>query len=89
MERRFLLLALLFLFLVARILQLFAGRVPNLLIVTFHVIPPALFAVVHGARIYRSRGILIFITLCLGVGTFFESLSCEPAFRLVITDSPT
>src|SRR5690242_14159130 len=74
-QRRFVLLALLFLFLVARILQLSAGKVPNLLIVTFHVIPPALFAVVHGARIYRSRGILVFITLCLGVGTFFESLN--------------
>jgi uncharacterized membrane protein len=79
-QRRFVLLALLFLFLVARILQLFAARVPNLLIVTFHVIPPALFAVVHGARIYRSRGILIFITLCLGVGTFFESLSLRTGF---------
>ena len=79
-QRRFVLLALLFLFLVARILRLFAGRVPNLLIVTFHVIPPALFAVVHGARIYRSCGILIFITLCLGVGTFFESLSLRTGF---------
>jgi uncharacterized membrane protein len=79
-QRRFVLLALLFLFLVARILQLFAGRVPDLLIVTFHVIPPALFAVVHGARIYRSRGILIFISLCLGVGTFFESLSLRTGF---------
>jgi uncharacterized membrane protein len=44
------------------------------------VIPPALFAVVHGARIYRSRGILIFITLWLGVGTFFESLSLRTGF---------
>jgi uncharacterized membrane protein len=72
-ERRFLLLALLFLFLVARILQLFAGRVPNLLIVTLHVIPPALFALVHGARIYRSRGILI-------VGTLFEGVSLRTGF---------
>jgi uncharacterized membrane protein len=79
-QRRFLLLALLFLFLVARILQFFAGRVPSLLIVTFHVIPPALFAVVHGARIYRSHGILIFSTLCLGVGTFFESVSLRTGF---------
>jgi len=79
-QRRFLLLALLLLFLVARILQLFAGRVPNLLIVSFHVIPPALFALVHGARIYRSRGILIFATLCLGVGTLFESLSLRTGF---------
>ena len=42
-QRRFLLLALLFLFLVARILQLFASRVSSLLIVTFHVIPPRAF----------------------------------------------
>jgi uncharacterized membrane protein len=74
-QRRLLLLALLFLFLVARILQLFAGKVPNLLIVTLHVIPPALFALVHGARIYGARGILFFAALCLGVGTLFESLS--------------
>jgi uncharacterized membrane protein len=79
-QRRFPLLALLFLFLVARILQLFAGRVLNLLIVTFHVIPPALFAVVHGARINRSRGILIFAALCLGVGILFESVSLRTGF---------
>src|SRR5260370_1250293 len=79
-QRGSLLLVLLFLFLVARILQLFAGRVPNLLIITFHVIPPALFAVVHGARIYRLRGILIFATLCLGVGTLFESVSLRTGF---------
>jgi uncharacterized membrane protein len=79
-QRRFLLSALLFLFLVARILQLFAGRVPNLLIVGFHVIPPALFALVHGARIYGSRAILIFATLCLGVGTLFESVSLRTGF---------
>ena len=80
-QRRFLLSSLLSLFLAARILQLFAGSVPNLLIiVTFHVIPPALFAVVHGARIYRSRGILIFATLCLGVGTLFESVSLRTGF---------
>ena len=79
-QRRFLLLALLFLFMVARILQLFAGRIPDLLIVTFHVIPPAVFALVHGARIYGSRGILIFATLCLGVGTLFESVSLRTGF---------
>ena len=78
--RRFLLSALLFLFLAARILQLFAGRVPNLLIATLHVIPPALFALLHGARIYRVRGILIFATLCLGVGTLSESMSLRTGF---------
>jgi putative membrane protein len=77
---RFLLLTLLTLYLVARILQLFAGKVPSLLIVILTVIPPALFAVIHGARIYRLRGILVFATLCLGVGTLFESVSLRTGF---------
>ena len=67
-QSRLPLLTLLFLYLVARILQLFASRVSSLLIVSFHVIPPALFAVIHGARIYRLRGILVFAALCLGGG---------------------
>lgn len=77
---RFLFLTLLFFYLVGRVLQLFAGRVPSLLIVIFHVIPPALFALIHGARIYHSRGILVFTTLCLGVGTLFESVSLRTGF---------
>jgi len=79
-HRRFLLLTLLLLYVIARILQLFAGRIPSLLIVIFHVIPPALFAVIHGARIYRLRGILVFATLCLGVGILFESVSLRTGF---------
>ena len=71
---------LLLLYLIGRILQLFAGRVPNLIIVVFHVIPPALFAAIHGARIYRLRGILVFAGLCLGVATFFESASLRTGF---------
>jgi len=71
---------LLLLYLIGRILQLFAGRVPNLIIVAFHVIPPALFAAIHGARIYRLRGILVFTGLCLGVATFFESASLRTGF---------
>ena len=71
---------LLLLYLIGRILQLFAGKVPNLIIVAFHVIPPALFAVIHGARIYRSRGVLVFAGLCLGVGTIFESIGLRTGF---------
>jgi uncharacterized membrane protein len=79
-QSRFLLSTLLLLYLFGRLLQLFAGRIPNLVIVAFHVMPPALFALVHGARIYRLRGILVFSGLCLGVGTFFESLSLRTGF---------
>ena len=71
---------LLLLYVTGRVLQLFAGRVPNLVIVLFHVVPPALFAVIHGARIYRPRGIFVFIGLCLGVATFFESVSLRTGF---------
>jgi len=79
-DSRILLLTLLILYLVARVLQPFAGTVPSLLIVILHVIPAALFAVIHGARIYRLRGIFVFATLCLGVGTLFESVSLRTGF---------
>ena len=52
----------------ARILQAFAGRVPVLVIVALHVLPPALFALVHGSIRYRLRGIVAFIAICLIVG---------------------
>jgi uncharacterized membrane protein len=71
---------LLFLYLIARILQLFAGRVPNLATVILHVIPPALFALIQGARRYGKRGIVVFTGLCLGVATFFETLSLRTGF---------
>ena len=79
-QGRSLLLILLFLYLVARICQLFAGRIPGLLIVALHVIPPALFALIHGARIYGSRSILVFTTLSLGIGTLFEIVSLRTGF---------
>ncbi|MBV8214796.1 MAG: carotenoid biosynthesis protein [Verrucomicrobia bacterium] len=79
-EWRFLLWILLLLYLLARVLQLFPGTVPNLLIVGLHVVPPALFALIHGARVYGSRGALVFAGLCLSVGIIFESLSLRTGF---------
>ena len=63
------------LYLGARICQLYADRLPTLLIVVLHVIPPAVFALVHGSILYRSRGMLVFTALCLGVAGLLESLS--------------
>lgn len=77
---QFLLLFLLFLYLVGRTLQLLAGRIPSLFIVFFHVVPPALFALIHGARAYGLRRVIVFTVLCLGVGTFFESVSLRTGF---------
>jgi putative membrane protein len=71
---------LLLLYVAARILQPFAGKVPTLLIVVLHVLPPAAFAFLHGRMVYRTRGILVFLAVCLGVGAFFESLGLRTGF---------
>jgi uncharacterized membrane protein len=74
------LVALLLVYIVARVLQDFPARVPTLLIVVLHVLPPAAFALLHGRRLYGTRGILIFSAACLGSGSFFESLSLRTGF---------
>jgi thiamine transporter ThiT len=60
--------SLLALYVAARVLQLFAGRIPSLFIASLHVVPAALFSLIHGSRAYGLRGILIFMALCLGIG---------------------
>jgi len=57
---------------VARLCQLYADWLPILLIVFFHVVPPALFALVHGSVIYGRRGIAVFAAFCLGLGSLAE-----------------
>lgn len=74
-QKSYLLLILLLCYVAGRVLQLFAGRVPSLLIVVLTVIPPVLFALIHGSRAYRFRAMFVFISLVLGVGVASESLS--------------
>jgi putative membrane protein len=74
------LVALLLVYAAARVLQVFPTHVPTLLIVVLHVLPPAIFALVHGRRVYGTRGIAVFTVLCLAVGSFFESLSLRAGF---------
>src|SRR5271156_2178621 len=76
----YLLVLLLVVYIVARILQLYTGRVPTLVIVTFHVLPPAAFALLHGKITYRWRGIVVFAGLSLGIATLLESLSLRTGF---------
>ncbi len=64
----------------ARVLQVFPTRVPTLLIVVLHVVPPAVFALIHGRRVLGTRGILVFMGLCVGGGSFFESLGLRTGF---------
>ena len=66
----------------ARICQLYADRLPTLLIVVLHVVPPAVFALVHGSILYRFRGTLVFTALCLGVAGYRRK--SRPAYRLAV-----
>jgi putative membrane protein len=76
----FLLAAALFFYLVARVSQLYADRLPTLAIVILHVLSPAVFAMIHGSILYRVRGMLTFAALCLGIGGLCESLSLRTGF---------
>jgi uncharacterized membrane protein len=77
---RRLLLIFISLYALGRIFQLFSAELPIVFTVIFHVIPPALFAIVHGARTYGVRGIATFSVICLGCASFFESLSLRTGF---------
>ena len=44
----------------ARLCQLVADHLPILLTVALHVVPPAIFAVVHGRALYRTKGFVVF-----------------------------
>ncbi|MGC2620104.1 MAG: carotenoid biosynthesis protein [Acidobacteriaceae bacterium] len=74
------LVALLLTYAVARVLQIFPTRVPTLLIVVLHVLPPAAFALLHGRRLFGTRGILAFSFFCLASAIFFESLGLRTGF---------
>jgi uncharacterized membrane protein len=72
--------ALLVLYAAARVLQVFPGKVPMLAVIALHVLPPILFALIHGAMFYRTRGILVFLTICLLVGNTFENVGVRTGF---------
>jgi len=72
--------ALITLYAAARVLQIVPGRVPILAVAALHVLPPALFALIHGAMFYRARGILLFVALCLVVCNIFENLGVLTGF---------
>jgi uncharacterized membrane protein len=64
----------------ARILQVYPGKVPMLTVVALHVVAPAAFALIHGAKSYGWRGILVFVALTLAVGNLFENLGVRTGF---------
>jgi uncharacterized membrane protein len=76
----FVLWALLMLYAFARVLQVFPGQVPLVVVVGLHVLPPIVFALIHGAMFYRTRGIFIFFAICLVVGNIFENVGVRTGF---------
>ena len=73
----------------ARVLQVYPGRVPMLGVVMLHIVPPTIFATIHGTRTYRLGGIVTFVAIGLIVGNFFESLGICTGFpfgRYYFTD---
>jgi hypothetical protein len=57
----------------ARVAQAFPNKVPMVALAAAHVLLPLLFALIHGAQVYRLRGVLIFTALCLVVGNVLEN----------------
>lgn len=51
-----------------------------LAMVALHVLPPLLFALIHGAQRYRPGGILVFLAMCLVIGNLFENLGVLTGF---------
>jgi uncharacterized membrane protein len=70
----------LLLYVLARLCQLYADRLSTLLILILHVIPPAIFAIIHGSILYRLKGIAIFAAFCLGFGGLAEGISLRTGF---------
>jgi uncharacterized membrane protein len=72
--------ALLMLYASARVLQIFPGKVPIVVVVGLHVLPSIVFALIHGAMFYRTRNIVIFFAICLVIGNIFENVGVRTGF---------
>ena len=74
------LIALTLIYAAARFLQILSGAVPMVVVVALHVIPPALFALIHGALCYGLRRILVFFAICLTLASAMESMGVLTGF---------
>lgn len=73
----------------ARFLPLLAEKVPVSAIAALHIVPPLLFAFLHGAALLGRRAILTFFLLFLVVGNLIENLGVMTGFpfgRYYFTD---
>jgi putative membrane protein len=72
--------SLLAIFAAARVLQAYPSRFAMVLIMALHVLPPLAFALIHGAKAYNLRAILMFVLICFVVGNTSENLSIATGF---------
>jgi hypothetical protein len=64
----------------SRIWQMYPEKIGILPNVLMQVVPPAVFALVHGSILYGIRGMSVFTGFCLGVAAICESLSLRTGF---------
>ncbi len=65
---------------IARLLEIVPSAIPRTAIVALDVLSAMAFALVHGARVYRLRGILTFSLICLLVGNVIENAGVVTGF---------
>jgi uncharacterized membrane protein len=65
---------------VSRVLQGFPQRAPMLVIVTLHVVPPLLIALLHGRKLWGRQGILVFFAICTVVSGTVEKIGITTGF---------
>jgi uncharacterized membrane protein len=70
----------LFLYAVARILEITPNRLPQTAIVALDVLSALAFALVHGARQYSLRAILTFTAICIVVSNVIENVGVLTGF---------
>jgi putative membrane protein len=67
-------------YVMSRLCQQYPGPVPVLLIVVLQVVPPAVFALLHGSILYGARRMLVFTAFCLGIAASCEILGLSTGF---------
>src|SRR5260370_36995779 len=64
----------------AVVLPVFPHAFPRTILAAAQIIPAVLFALVHGSRIYRWRGILVFALISVAAGFAIEALGGHTGF---------
>jgi len=75
---------------VSRLLQAFPQHAPLILTVTLHVLPPMLFALLHGRILWGPRAILVFFSISFVVAGTVEKIGITTGFpfgRYFFTDA--